>query len=85
MSCSHLYGIVYGVHKTTLYLPDDLRAGLLRMAAETGRSEADLMREGIRLILDKFTPPAPTIPIMVSGDPSFAEHVDERLDGFGEQ
>ena len=35
--------------KTTVYLPDDLKAELKRVAAETGRSQADLIREGIRL------------------------------------
>src|SRR5439155_459685 len=46
---SVLYGIVYGMQKTTVYLPDDLKAAIERTAAETGRSEADLIREGVRL------------------------------------
>ncbi len=50
-----------------MYLPDDLKAALEQLAAETGRSEADLIREGIR----------------VSDDPHFAEHPDEHLAGFG--
>jgi len=81
---SVLYGIVYGMHKTTVYLPDDLKAAIERTAAETGRSEADLIREGVRLAVAQHTP-APTIPILVSDDPHFAEHVDDHLAGFGER
>ena len=79
-----MYGLMYGMRKTTVYLPDDLKAELQRAAAETGRSEADLIREGVRLALAQHTP-APTIPIFVSDDPHFAECVDEHLVGFGEQ
>lgn len=73
------------MQKTTVYLPDELKAELARAAADTGRSEADLIREGIRLALARRTPPEPTIPILVSEDPAFAERVDEHLRGFGER
>jgi predicted transcriptional regulator len=69
--------------KTTLYLPDDHKAALERAARETGRSEAELMREGIRLAIARQEPPTPTIGLLVSDDPDFAEHVDEHLAGFG--
>jgi hypothetical protein len=70
--------------KTTVYLSDELKAGLNRIAAETRRSEADIIREGIRLAIAQHTPPAPTIPIFVNEDPHFAQQVDEHLPGFGE-
>ncbi len=73
------------MNKTTVYLPEGLKAQLVRAAAESGRSEADLIREGIRLAVERCLPPAPTIPILVSADPSFAERVDEHLAGFGER
>lgn len=69
--------------KTTLYLPDELKAELEQAAAETGRSESDLIREGIRLALARRQAPAPTIGIRVSDDPHFAERADEHLAGFG--
>ncbi len=72
------------MQKTTVYLPDELKAQLARVAAESGRSEADLIREGIRLALARRTPPDPTIPILISEDPDFAQHVDDHLRGFGE-
>jgi plasmid stability protein len=71
--------------KTTVYLPDDLKAALERVAAATGRSEADLIREGIRLAVASPPPPAPTIGILVSDDPHFAERADEHLVGFGQR
>src|SRR6266542_1048449 len=79
------YGTMYGMVKTTVYLPDDLKLALARMARETGRSEADLIRDGIRLAVAQQQPPPPTIGILVSDDPSFAQRVDEHLDGFGRQ
>lgn len=72
------------MRKTTLYFPDDLKTGLEQRAAETGCSEASLIREAIRSALEQHAPPAPTIPIYVSADPHFGERADEHLSGFGE-
>jgi len=71
------------MQKTTVYLPDDLKSELEHAAAESGRSEAEIIRKGIRLALDERVPPPPTIGIFVSDDPHFAENVDEHLEGFG--
>jgi hypothetical protein len=73
------------MRKTTLYLPDELKAELQRAALETGRAEADIIREGIQLALAQLPPPTPTIPLFTSDDPHFAERVDEYLVGFGER
>ena len=70
--------------KTTVYLPDDLNIGLKQMAAETGKSQAELIRDGVRLLISQRIL-TPTIPILVSDDPSFSERVDEHLVGFGER
>ena len=78
-----IYGKLYGMQKTTVYLPDELKAALERVAAETGLSEAELIRVGVRLALERHGPPAPTIPIYVSEDPHFAEEADAHLAGFG--
>jgi hypothetical protein len=72
------------MRKTTLYLPDDLKRELEQTAAATGRSEADIVREGLRLALARRSPPPPTIPIYVSKNGDIAERVDEALaEGFG--
>ncbi|MBI4494154.1 MAG: ribbon-helix-helix protein, CopG family [Chloroflexi bacterium] len=71
------------MHKTTVYLPDDLSAELERLAEETGHSEADLIREGIRLAIAQHLPPPPRSGIFASGDAHLSERVDELLRGFG--
>ena len=73
------------MRKTTIYLPDELKAELERTAAEIGRSEAELIREGIRLALARQVPPVPHFGIFDSGMPDVSERVDELLDGFGER
>ena len=71
--------------KTTVYLPEDLKASLERVAAEKGRSEAELIREAIRALVGGGAPAKPRIPLMATGlgDPTAAERVDELLEDFG--
>ena len=73
------------MHKTTVYLPDDLKAELERTAAATGRSSAELVRAGIRLAIAQHSPPAPRSGIFESNDPSVSERVDDLLREFGQQ
>ncbi len=73
------------MYKTTVYLPDDLKTELERLAAETGRNEADLIREGVRLVLAQRMPPPPHSGIFDSGQSDLSERVDELLEGFGKQ
>lgn len=45
---SRTYGTVCGTMvKKTVYLPDDRKAGLARAAKRSGKSEVELIREGI--------------------------------------
>ena len=76
---------MYGMQKTTVYLPDELKAALERAAAARGRSEAELLREGVRLVTRAYASPEPTIPLFASGDRGLAERVDEALVGLGER
>jgi hypothetical protein len=73
------------MEKTTVYLPDDLKAALRRAARSTGRSEADLIREGIGLVTGTHRIAEPRLPLFDSGQPDLAEGVDELLRGFGER
>lgn len=75
---------MYGMVKTTVYLPDELKTALERAATETGCSEADLIREGVRLALACRAPPPPTIGVFASGRPDASERTDELLAGFGQ-
>jgi hypothetical protein len=79
------YGKMYGVRKTTVYMPERLKAQLARAAAESGRSEADLIREGIELVSARVRGVEPRLPLFASGEPDLAERVDEHLAGFGER
>jgi len=73
------------MRKTTVYLPESLSRGLKRAAAESGQSEAELIREGVASVIRARLAPAPRIPLFDSGDPTLAERVDELLaEGFGE-
>ena len=70
--------------KTTVYLPDDLKAALERAAAEKGKSEAELIRKAVEELVRGLERPRPRLPLFSSGDPTLAERVDEELRDFGE-
>lgn len=74
---------MYGMVKTTVYLPDALKAALERLAAETGESEASLIRRAIEALDRNASPVRPQVPLFTSGDHTLAERVDEALEGFG--
>ena len=71
------------MEKTTVYLPSELKRALERAARYEGRSEADLIREGIEAITARHGTAEPTLPLFESGVPDLAERVDELLEGFG--
>ncbi len=75
---------MYGMRKTTLYLPDDLKRALGRVAKARACSEADVVREAIRTLTQQELV-KPTLPLFESGRPDLAERVDELLAGFGER
>ena len=77
------YGMMYGMLKTTVYLPQELKRALAELAVRRGQSEADLVREALAALTASEGPPAPRLPLFRSGKPSLAEQVDERLTGFG--
>ena len=78
-------GTMYGMKRTTVYLPDDLKAALERTAAAEGRSEAEIVRSALTSATALHTYPPPRLPLFDSGDPTLAERVDEELArGFGE-
>ena len=62
---------------------DDLKASLERMAAATGRSEADLIRDAISTMTGGDGLVLPRLPLFDSGDP-IANRSEELLaEGFG--
>ncbi len=85
MKVGQTYATMYVMQRTTVYLPEDLKLNLRRTARAAGRSEADLIREGVRQVVAVYDSPRPRIPLFRSSDPTLAEHVDEHLKGFGER
>ena len=79
------YGTMYGMDKTTVYLPRPLKEALAAAAKRRGVSEAVLIREGVALAVASDQPRKPKIPLFSSGQPDLAERFDELLEGFGER
>ncbi len=75
---------MYGMKKTTVYLPEDLKAALERAAGARGCSDADLIRRAVRELTGNLEPPRPRLPLFSSDDPTLARRFDEELRGFGE-
>ncbi len=82
---SAICGTICGVNKTTVYLPDDVKKALARLAATSGRSEASLIRDALSSLLRTAEPPRPCGGLWESGDASLAERADDALAGFGER
>ena len=70
------------VDKTTVYLPEDLKAAVKRAAKRRGVSEAEVIRDSIRMGVggDKPRPRG----ALYSGREPIANRVDELMHGFGE-
>jgi plasmid stability protein len=68
-----------------VYLPDDLKRHLSRLAAATGRSEAELIREALATLVAGSERPRPRGALFASGDRSLSAEVEEALAGFGER
>lgn len=66
--------------KTTIYLPDDLKAAVEREARRRRSSEAEVIRDAVRRAVAR---PAPSAGIL-DGEP-IAARADELLAGFGER
>ncbi len=79
------YGTVYGMERTTVYLTGRQKRALERVAKAEGRSEADLIREGVDVVTSRLQVAEPALPLFESGLSNLAERVDEELGGFGER
>lgn len=72
------------MEKTTVYLTPAQKRALERAARNEGRSEAELIREGIDLVTARHRTAEPILPLFESGLSDLAERADELLEGFGE-
>ncbi len=71
------------MEKTTIYLPEDLKAAVKRASQQRGISEAEVIRESIRAAVGKVRP-QPRGGLFTGTEP-IARHADELLVGFGDR
>jgi len=71
------------MEKTTVYLPDDLKADLKRTAMLRGVSEAAVIREAIRVAVGTDRP-RPRGGLFAGSEP-IADRADDLLAGFGDR
>lgn len=71
--------------KTSVYLDEDDKRRLAAHARATGVSEADLLRQGVQLVLAQADRPRPRSALGASTDGRSGGDVDDLLDetGFG--
>lgn len=77
--------MIGGMEKTTVYLTTAQKLALERASRLEGRSEADLIREGIDVVTARHRAAEPRIPLFKSGIPDLASRADDYLEGFGEE
>lgn len=69
--------------KTSVYLDDHLKQDLDRVARITGRSQADLIRDGISQVIHDHLAKRPKMRARFH-DPSIVGRTEELLEGLGE-
>ena len=69
--------------KTSVYLNEDEKRRLAALAASSGLSEAELLRRGVRLVLEQAERPRPRLAVGTSEDGRAARDTDALLSEFG--
>jgi hypothetical protein len=74
-------GTLYGMVKTTVYLPEDLEVRLEAESTASGVSKAELIRRGIAMLLESSRRPkqARPLPVFTSGRALTAEQMDDEV------
>lgn len=73
------------MQRTTVYLTSSQKAALACIAKLSGRSEAELIREGVELVTLRHAASDLRLPLFASDQQTLAEHFDEALRAFGDQ
>ena len=71
------------MRRTTIYLPQDLKAAVAGEARRRGLSEGEVIRKATRQLVGEQELPAPNGALFSSGQ-SIADHLDDYLVGFGQ-
>jgi len=59
--------MMYGMQRTTVYLPEGLKAGIEREARREGVTEAEVIRRAVGEHLDELGSPRPILPLFPDG------------------
>lgn len=84
---SPIYGTMYGVKRTTIYLTDAQKQELEALSDRVTRTESDLIREGVDQVLESHRPGSrKPRPLLAFNDPILddPDRIEEALHGFGE-
>ena len=81
----HVWYTYGAMKKTTLYLPDELKKRIEKVAKIERKSEADVIRDAISSVVGVLDVPEPRLPLSQKGlgDPTIAERVDDLMEKFG--
>jgi len=77
-------GTIYGMVKTTIYLPDDLKSTIKREAARRQCSEAEVIRTAIEDAATHFERPKPRGGFITGDWEPVDWNNNDWLEGFGE-
>lgn len=76
-----VYGIMYGVKRTTIYLPEDMKAAIEREATRCGVTEAEVIREAVSAHLGPSRKRRVIVPAIPEGlGENMASRTDEVLE-----
>ena len=80
-----MYGIMYGVKRTTVYFPEEMKAAIEREAARRGVTEAEVIRDAVAALLADRKPRRRITPAIPEGlGEEIGTRVDELLEGLGD-
>ncbi len=75
-----MYGNMYGVKRTTVYFPDEMKAAIEREAAHRSVTEAEVIRGALAVALEGSQAPMHHLPVFPEGfGIEIASRVDELL------
>ncbi len=74
-------GTMYGMIKTTIYLPESLKRDVARVARQRSCSEAAVIRQAIEDAVARPKPRSGFLP----GDDLWVRDIDEYMKGYGER
>ena len=68
--------------KTSVYVDEPLKVDLARASVVTGRSQADLIRDGIEQVVAQHLRTRPVMTALATGE-TVLDKVDDLMNGFG--